>query len=209
MKAGPVLTGTHVRLEPLTANHARELESVVATTERQTFSFAIVPSNRASVEAVIADRLRLADKGLWLPYVQIRASDSALVGLTNFLAIERWDGPDAHPTSVEIGGTFLIPSAQRTPINTEAKYLLLSHAFDTWGVIRVQIKTDERNERSRRAIERLGAQFEGVLRRYQPGQGEQGSGAPRNTAMYSILNTEWPTVKAALEQRLTAAEPKP
>ena len=98
-----------------------------------------------------------------------------------------------HPDAVEIGSTWLAASAQRTRCNTEAKYLLLSHAFDVWRVHRVSLKTDERNTKSRRAIERLGALFDGVRRADMPGQ----DGSVRNSAYYSIVPGEWPTVMCA------------
>ncbi len=108
--------------------------------------------------------------------------------------MQRVDRPDA----VEIGSTWLAASAQRTRCNTECKYLLLAHAFDTWAVHRVFLKTDERNERSRRAIERLGAIFEGIRRSDMPAQ----DGTVRNSACYSIVRAEWPGVKSRLERFL-------
>lgn len=106
------------------------------------------------------------------------------------------------PFAVEVGGTWLAASAQRTAVNTEAKLLLLAHAFDTWGVVRVDLKTDARNERSRAAIERLGARFEGVLRRWQPSQVAGEEDGYRDSAIYSVLDTEWPSVRANLAARL-------
>src|SRR5207249_11767982 len=112
-------------------------------------------------------------------------------GSTRFFDFQRWSsGIDA----VEIGHTWLSAQAQRTAVNTEAKLLMLRHAFETWRCVRVTLKTDERNERSRRAIERLGAHLDGVLRAYQQGA----DGAPRNTAYYTILAGEWPEVKSGL-----------
>jgi N-acetyltransferase len=193
-----MFTGRFVQLEPLVEAHAEEVAAAVGA-DRQSYAWALVPNGVDDAVEMIRARLALRDAGAWLPFVQRRIADGALVGMTNILAIERWNGPENDPTSIEIGGTWLHPSAQRTPINTEAKYLLMSQAFDVWGVFRVQIKTDERNAKSRAAIERLGATFEGVLRSYQPGQGERGAGQPRNTAMYSVLQDEWPTIKAGLE----------
>jgi N-acetyltransferase len=202
------LSGSYVRLEPLRTEHIGPINDALSHVDRSTFAYAMVPglANDPSqtAERMVAERLRLRDLGTWIPFVQIRTADDALVGMTNLLAIERWNGPDLPPTSAEIGGTWLVPPAQRSPINTEAKLLMLTLAFEEWGAKRVQIKTDERNDRSRAAITRLGAVFEGILRNYQPGQGELGSGEPRNTAMFSIIDTEWPAVKANLTQRLTA-----
>jgi N-acetyltransferase len=196
-----MLSGRYVQLEPLRSEHQAEVLDAIGS-DRSSYEWAPVPVDAADVAATFATRMQLRDSGSWIPYVQRRLSDGAVVGMTNYLAIERWNGADQHPTSVEVGGTWLNPSAQRSPINTEAKFLLLSNAFDVWGVQRFQIKTDERNTRSRAAIERMGAQFEGVLRNYQPGQGERGAGLPRNTAMYSVTAAEWPLVKAALQARL-------
>jgi N-acetyltransferase len=196
-----MLSGRHVRLEPLTDLHQPEVLAAIGH-DRSSYQWAVVPIDTEDVAATFATRIQLRDAGSWMPFVQRRLADGVVVGMTNYLAIERWNGPDQHPTSVEVGGTWLNPSAQRSPINTEAKFLLLSHAFDVWGVQRFQIKTDERNLRSRAAIERLGATFEGILRNYQPGQGERGTGQPRNTAMYSVTPVEWPAVKAGLEARL-------
>ncbi len=203
------LTGSYVRLEPLGEGHIKAINDTLAQTDRSTFAYAMVPGLAddplQSAERTVAERLRLRDLGTWIPFAQIRVTDETLVGMTNLLAIERWNGPDTRPTSAEIGGTWLIPQAQRSPINTEAKLLMLTLAFEEWEVKRVQIKTDERNERSRAAIGRLGATFEGILRNYQPGQGELGTGQPRNTAMFSIIDTEWPIVKANLTRRLTGS----
>ena len=112
--------------------------------------------------------------------------------MTSYLNISRVDN------GLEIGGTWLTPDVWRTAVNTECKYLLLRHAVETLGCIRVQIKTDERNVRSQRAIERLGAVKEGLLRKYQVTH----TGHQRNTVMYSIIDTEWPTVKKRLEGML-------
>jgi RimJ/RimL family protein N-acetyltransferase len=104
---------------------------------------------------------------------------------------------------VEIGGTWLAADAQRSPINTEAKLLLLTHAFDVFGVFRVAIATDARNERSRAAIERLGARLEGIMRNHRPNAGPLTEpGHPRNTAMHSIIDDEWPAVRAGLKEQL-------
>jgi RimJ/RimL family protein N-acetyltransferase len=122
------------------------------------------------------------------------------------LDLQRWEWPmgkDPRPgedvfDAAEIGYTWLAESAQRTRINTEAKLLLLRHAFETWRCFRVTLKTDERNQRSRRAIERLGARLDGILRAFQPAA----DGKPRNTAYFTILAAEWPQVRAGLEARL-------
>jgi RimJ/RimL family protein N-acetyltransferase len=129
-----------------------------------------------------------------------------VVGTTRFCYIEFWDWEPgsphqrgAHlPDALEIGYTWLSPAAQRTGINTEAKLLMLTHAFETWRVHRVRLTTDARNERSRKAIERLGAGFDGVLRAARTAF----DGGIRDSAHYSILDSEWPEIKRALAKRL-------
>ncbi|HRE00691.1 MAG TPA: GNAT family protein, partial [Ilumatobacteraceae bacterium] len=115
--------------------------------------------------------------------------------------IRRWS-TDREADEVEIGGTWLAASAQRSAINTEAKLLMLAHAFDTWGVQRVAICTDARNQQSRTAIERIGASFEGVLRNHRPSAVTAEEGQPRNTAIYSIIVDEWPALRDTLRARL-------
>ena len=158
-----------------------------------------------SVTAYIDSALKDQARGVSLPFATIRKSDNRAVGSTRFLIIEHWSWPEgqAHPDSdgpdaVEIGSTWLSAAAQRSAINTEAKLLMLGHAFDTWHSLRVCLKTDARNIRSRAAIERIGARFEGVLRNHMPAY----DGGIRDSALYAITNVEWPDVRAALEARL-------
>ncbi|MCI0477369.1 MAG: GNAT family N-acetyltransferase, partial [Anaerolineales bacterium] len=132
------------------------------------------------------------ESGTQIWFAIVRRGDNRAVGVTSYMNITRKD------RGLEIGGTWLAPEVWRTPINTECKYLLLRHAFETLGCVRVQLKTDERNVRSRRAIERLGAVQEGMLRKYQI----RYDGYQRNTVMYSILDTEWRGVKERLEEFL-------
>jgi N-acetyltransferase len=205
------LVGRHVHLEPLSERHIDGIAAAAAMGDRETFGYAPVPGAHSGVlgamdaATAVATNLKRAATGMWIPFAQVRAHDDTVVGMTNYLNVERWNGADQAPCSVEIGGTWLSPVAQRSAINTEAKLLLLANAFETWNVVRVQIKTDERNERSRAAITRLGATFEGILRNYQPGAGDIGHGAPRNTAMYSITDNEWPAVKQRLQDLLSTA----
>jgi N-acetyltransferase len=208
MKQEP-LVGSYVRLEPLEERHISGI-ALACSGDRSTFSFGPVPGgapespgSHSAAEAV-AERLRFAATGTWIPFVQVRVADNTVVGMTNYLNVERWKGADTAPSSVEIGGTWLSAEAQRTPINTEAKLLLLTQAFDVWQVVRVQIKTDARNQRSRDAIGRIGAKLEGVLRNYQLANGDSATGAPRDTAMFSIIDSEWPEVGARLRARLRA-----
>ena len=146
----------------------------------------------------ISEALDQQAKGIHLPFAVIRKETGDVVGSTRFLDIRLFDG------SVEIGWTWYAAEAQRTAVNTECKYLLMTHAFETWGCNRVQLKTDELNERSRRAIERIGGRFEGILRKYQ----RYWHGRVRNTAMYAILDEDWPGVKENLE-RLREGSPGP
>jgi RimJ/RimL family protein N-acetyltransferase len=137
------------------------------------------------------------------PFVQRRLADGAVVGCTRFLH-PLWPLGRADPDEVEIGGTWLAASAQRTAINTEAKLLLLTHAFDTWGVQRVAICTDARNAQSRRAIERIGATFEGVLRRHRRSTATGEDPRLRDTATYAITVDDWHGVRSSLVDRLSA-----
>jgi N-acetyltransferase len=204
----PLLRGSFVRLEPLSVAHVPGI-AAASSGDRSTFAFGPVPGGEPAMmgardaATTVTERLALAATGTWIPFVQVRVADNTVVGMTNYLNVERWNGPDQAPTSVEIGGTWLCAEAQRTPINTEAKLLLLTHAFETWNVVRVQIKTDARNERSRNAILRIGATFEGVLRNYQLANGDAATGAPRDTAFYSVIDAEWAGVKERLLDRLS------
>jgi RimJ/RimL family protein N-acetyltransferase len=194
-----VLTGRHVRLEPLTPAHAPALAA--AAGDRSTFGLTPVPDDEGSATAYIAALLADGDAGSALPFATV-LPDGEVVGATRFLDLQYWQVGDQRPPGVpvvaEIGGTWLAPKAQRTPVNTEAKLLMLTHAFEAWRVLRVSLKTDARNARSRAAIERLGARFDGVLRAHSPAA----DGGLRDTAYYSILDTEWPGVRAALTARL-------
>jgi RimJ/RimL family protein N-acetyltransferase len=150
----------------------------------------------------VVDRLVAeSDARSAVPFVTRRRDTGEIIGMTRFLTL-RWFFQRDYPDAVEIGGTFVTAAAQRTPVNTEAKLLMMTHAFGVWRVRRVDLKTDERNERSRRAIERIGGRFEGVLRNWQAAQVDGEEGLTRNSAMYSILNDEWPDVRARLEERL-------
>jgi RimJ/RimL family protein N-acetyltransferase len=195
------LAGRHVVLEPLSTAHAPGLLAA-ADLDRSTYGYTPVPSDLSGMEAYIDWLLADAAKDVVVPFAQRRADDGALVGCTRFLNVTWWPDRDL-PVEVEIGGTWLGAAAQRTPINTEAKLLLLGHAFDVWHVHRVAICTDALNERSRRAIERLGASFEGILRRHRASTGHATvPGTPRDTAAYSIIAEEWPDVRAGLRSRL-------
>ena len=197
----PTLTGKHVQLEQLRIEFADEL-TAAGNEERSSYGWTPVPPTVDGMQRYIAGLLDDQQARSVVPFVQRRLSDGVLVGCTRYLRLEWWGGGDL-PAEVEIGGTWLAASAQRTAINTEAKYLLLRNAFDDWNVHRVAICTDSRNTQSRTAILRIGAAFEGILRShrgsYAPGEENI---VPRDSAMYSVVRSDWPEVKRSLEARL-------
>lgn len=201
------LEGTAVRLEPLSFEH---LESLLAACSgpRDSFQFTWVPEPTWSdVERYISVALRQHESGIALPFATRWLDSGEIVGTSRYMNIEYWVNRDQSPNTsgipdaLEIGATWLAARAQRTSVNTEAKILMLSHAFEVYGVKRVNFRTDARNLRSRANIERVGAVFEGVLRhdRYST---DGGNGGIRDTAAYSLLAEEWPTAKRALVAKL-------
>lgn len=183
-----VLENAHVRLEPLDAAHAVDLESA-----REGLEYAWYTSVPASVPDEIAHRLAERDAGRMNPFAVIAGGRA--VGMTTFCTI---DQPNRR---VEIGYTWLSPTVQRTAVNTAAKLLLLGHAFEACDVIAVQFCTHWHNRQSRAAIERLGARQDGVLRNHRIGP----DGSLRDTVVYSVLPHEWPGVRRGLEERLARA----
>ena len=197
------LTARHVVLEPLTAAHADALLAA-ADVDRSSFGYTLVPADLDTMRGYIESLLTAARSDTAVPFVQRLAGSGEVVGCTRFLDLRWWSGRPT-PDEAEIGGTWLRADVQRTAVNTEAKLLLLSHAFEVWKVHRVAICTDARNERSRTAIARLGAQFEGVLRNHRPAAGHAvPPGSARDTAVFSIVASEWPTVREGLRARLIA-----
>jgi len=193
-----VLTGTFVRLEPLSAEHVPGL-AAAASEDRTTYNWTPVPEGDDAFRANVpfAETERVA--GRRLVFATVNIAEARPVGSTSFLDPQRW--PGAAPgglDGIEIGATWLAASAQRTIVNTEAKLLMLVYAFDTLGVHRVVLNTDARNARSRAAIERIGATFEGVLRSFRYGV----EGTPRDTATFAITARDWPAVRARLEARV-------
>jgi RimJ/RimL family protein N-acetyltransferase len=197
-----VLRGPTVTLRPLTLADAGALAGA-ASESRDQYVYTRVPDGvedaRRYIELALADRAA----GHRMPFAIVW--QERVVGSTSYLDVQQWRWPAGSPRqrtdgpdSVEIGSTWLAASAQRTRCNTEAKHLLLSQAFDVWEVYRVALKTDERNAKSRRAIERLGARFEGVHRADMPAQ----DGSVRSSAYYSIVQAEWPDVRKKLEDAL-------
>jgi RimJ/RimL family protein N-acetyltransferase len=188
----PVLEGELVRLEPLAAEHEQGLWE--ASRDERTWQWLSIEQPRTPEElrAYLDAALANAADGTELPLVTIRREDKRVVGSTRYLALR----PEHR--SVEIGWTWLAPEAWGTGINVEAKLLMLEHAFETLGCLRVELKTDARNERSRGAMAALPAQFEGVHRKAMLVRG----GQRRDSAWYSVLDDEWPAVRANLLRRL-------
>jgi RimJ/RimL family protein N-acetyltransferase len=197
------LAGAHVSLEPLSGEHIAPL-AAAARGDRDTYVYTEVPDGEAAMAAYVRKLLAQGATGVAVPFVQRRTADRELVGCTRYMELRWWRGR-VEPDEVEIGGTWLAAEAQRTPINTEAKLLLCTHAFEVWEVSRVAWATDVRNERSRVAIERLGARLEGVLRHHRPSTVAGEEGRPRDTALYAMTDDEWPAAKAALLDRLAAS----
>ena len=189
-----VLEGRHVRLEPLSPHHAEALFAASQTPEIWRWLPLPMFGSVVAVRDWIDEAARSQATGSEVPFAILRRSDDVAVGSTRYLDIRR-----PH-RALEIGWTWLAREAQRTAVNTEAKLLLLTHAFEAHGTLRVQLKTDERNERSRAAITRLGATFEGILRNYQT---RPHDGYVRNTAMHSITAAEWPAVNTRLTSLLS------
>ena len=187
-----ILEGSHVRLESLDLSHAEDLYAVGGDERIWRYMPRPKLSSVADAQEMIEAAKAAAADGSQIPFAVIERKNGRAVGSTRYLDIRRWD------RGLEIGWTWLGTAYQRTPINTECKYLLLRHAFEALGVIRVQLKTDLRNERSQRAIERLGAIREGVLRKHMV----LWDGFIRDTVYYSILDDEWPGVRRQLEALL-------
>jgi N-acetyltransferase len=192
MKVMPVvLEGQHVRLEPLLAEHEEQLNAAASDGELWKSTVTIVPRHDGMAD-YIATALSEQRQGHELPFVIISKHQGRVVGTTRFYFI------DTENRHVEIGYTWIAASAQRTRVNTEAKLLLLTHAFETWRCIRVALITDVLNQQSRTAIARLGAKQEGVLRNHiiMP------DGRIRDSVCFSIIDSEWPAVKTNLENKL-------
>ncbi len=206
MKLGEILLkGAAVRLEPLEVRHVDGLAGAAAE-DPSLYRWSPVPANRAEAAAYVETALAWAQAERAAPFAIVRVADGAVIGSTRFFEIERWAWPPGHPWHgrtdpdvCEIGYTWLAGSAIRTAANTEAKLLMLTHAFEAWHVHRVCLHTDARNERSRAAIERIGGKFEGILRSHRMAA----DFIPRDSARYSIVAAEWPGVKQRLRVILT------
>ena len=195
--APPVtLQGRHVRLVPLSISHHDDLVLAVQDGELWNHWYTAIPRPEA-MQAEIARRLDLQAKGSMCAFAVIEPTTGQAVGMTTYMNI------DAANHRVEIGSTWYRQSVQRSPINTEAKRLLLAHAFEQLDCIAVEFRTHFFNQQSRRAIERLGAKLDGVLRSHQINPHPMAPGALRDTCVYSIVASEWPNVKAHLDYQLS------
>jgi RimJ/RimL family protein N-acetyltransferase len=195
-----VLTGEHVMLEPLAPRHVTGLVAAAAE-DRSSYDWTPVPNGEPEIRGWVERAEHEREAGRTLIFATMRRPDERIVGSTSFLDPQRWHRSDRSFDSIEIGATWLAASAQRTAINTEAKLLMLEHAFDVLNVHRVVLNTDARNERSRAAIERIGATFEGILHGFRIGV----EGTPRDTATFAITAPDWPEVRARLVARLRPA----
>jgi len=202
----PVLTGRHVRLEPLERTHVAAL-ATASTGDPELYRWSPVPRGEAEAGRYIDTALTWRHDGTAVPFAIVRLSDDIVIGSTRFFLVERWAWPSghprhgrAHPDACEIGYTWFAHSAVRTPANTESKLLMLTHAFETWETLRVCFHTDARNIRSRAALERIGARFEGVLRSHRMAA----DFIARDSYRFSIVAAEWPGVKERLHGFLDA-----
>jgi RimJ/RimL family protein N-acetyltransferase len=187
------LEGKFVRLEPLGREHASLLWKAMKDHADEIFRWIPYPMRTQEdssrfIESVLGEQQR----GLSVPFATIDRNSGKMAGSTRFMAI------DVTNRHVEIGSTWIAPAWQRTAVNTEAKYLMLRHAFETWKCMRVEFKTDSMNEKSRAAILRLGAKEEGTFRNHMV----TWSGRIRHSVYFSIIDTEWPEVKSRLEARM-------
>ena len=184
------MRGTHCTLKPLAATHHDGLVDAAKDGDLPKLWYTTIPS-ADGMRAEIARRLDLQAKGSLLPFTGFDA-EGRIAGMTTYMNV------DAVNKRVEIGSTWTAARLQRSPFNTECKLLLLGHAFEQLGCIAVEFRTHFFNQQSRRAIERLGARLDGILRNHQ----RASNGTLRDTCVYSILESEWPTVKAHLQWQL-------
>jgi N-acetyltransferase len=193
-KFAPItLEGSLIQLAPMRREHASLLWAVFQGTLEEVFrwypwSMRTPDDFTFYVDRVLADQ----DKGFSVNFTMVVRESGQIVGSTRFMNI------DAANRHVEIGGTWIVPAWQRTGVNTEAKYLMLRHAFESWGCLRVELKTDALNQQSRTAILRLGAKEEGTFRKHMV----TWDGRVRDSVYFSIVDTEWPEIKLRLEKRL-------
>jgi N-acetyltransferase len=192
--------GQRILLEPLELRHVDGLAQASAT-NRELYRWSPVPCGKAETAQYVETALAWQKAETAVPFAIVSVDDNAIIGSTRFWNIERWAWPPGHPLhgrnvpdACEIGYTWLASSAIRTGANTEAKLLMLRHAFEVWRALRVCFHTDSRNQRSRTALERIGAKFEGVLRAHRMAA----DFIPRDSVRYSIIASEWPGVRHRL-----------
>jgi N-acetyltransferase len=189
------LEGAAVRLEPLHLEQAPLLWDVVKDDNAETFRW--IPYSMATPEdfQIVVDKaLAELQRGESIPFATVEKGSGRVIGSTRYMNI------DVANRKVEIGSTWIAPAWQRSAINTEAKYLMIRHAFEDWGCLRVELKTDSLNQKSRNAILRIGAKEEGTLRQHMITY----TGRLRDTVYFSILDKEWPEVKAKLESNMAS-----
>ncbi|WP_308166651.1 GNAT family N-acetyltransferase [Nocardia albiluteola] len=214
MPALVALTGRLVRLEPLAPHHVAGLAAAGAE-NREAFAYTPVPHGLEEAADYVAQAVAAHVAGTGLAFAVVATADGGVLGSTRFTRFDYWQGPMvwpivhgrptgdpllAIPDAAEIGNTWLSARARGTGINLESKLLLLSHAFEVWGVRRIALRADVRNTRSRTAIERMGATSDGVRRAHSRGM----DGEVRSTAFYSILHDEWPAVRNTITRELGA-----
>ncbi len=194
------LHGNHIRLEPLERRHIEPLAAASAG-DPALYRWSPVPRGTEEVARYVETALAACDAGKALPFATVRLADGKVIGSTRLYNFEFWEWPAGHalhgrstPDACEIGYTWLTHSAIRTAANTEAKLLLLTHAFEVWQVLRVCLHTDARNERSRAAIARIGGKFEGILRSHRMAADY----IARDSARFSFIASEWPAAKQRL-----------
>jgi RimJ/RimL family protein N-acetyltransferase len=202
----PTLTGNHFRLEPIGLHHVDGLLAA-ATADPSLYQWTVVPQMREAMQTYVEAAMALREACTGLAFTTVRIEDGSVIGATRFFDMERWSWPvgharhgNPHPDVCEIGYTWLTRSAIRTAANTEAKLMMLAHAFEVWQMVRVCLHTDARNERSRAAMERIGCKFEGTLRSHRMAS----DFIPRDSARYSITAAEWPEAKQRLMEMATA-----
>jgi RimJ/RimL family protein N-acetyltransferase len=202
-----LLTGRYVRLEPLEHRHIDGLVAA-AVADPSLYQWSPVPQGKIEAITYVDTAVDWRNAGTAVPFATVRVDDGVIVGSTRFWNLERWSWPPGHPRhgrlvpdACEIGYTWFTRAAIRTAANTEAKLLMLTHAFETWQVLRVCFHTDARNQRSRAALERIGGKFEGILRAHRMAADY----IARDSVRYSIVAAEWPDVKLRLSQLLDQA----
>jgi N-acetyltransferase len=199
------LTGRYTTLEALGRRHVHSLISAAAV-DPSLYQWSPVPQGKNGVWNYVETALAWRDAGTAMPFAIVRRSDAVVIGSTRFWNLERWSWPEGHPSygrevpdACEIGYTWLTRAAIRTAANTEAKLLMLTHAFEVWKVLRVCFHTDVRNQRSRAALERIGCRHEGLLRAHRMAADY----TARDSVRFSILESEWPAVKERLLRLLS------